>query len=233
LRGIHLAHLYSVPFENLSIHNKEKIVLSDEWLYNKIVERRRGGFCYELNGLLCWLLRKIGFDVDMLSANVVNAQGEFGRDFDHMTLLVRLDKRYLADVGFGSSFLEPMLLNSREPQPQLDGSSYRIIKDGDALILQSQSDSGEWNSQYRFALTPYIYKDYEEMCVWQQTSPESHFVKNQICTLPTKEGRITLSGRRLIKTINKQKEEKNLESEEDVSNLLKEVFGVELATVSN
>jgi N-hydroxyarylamine O-acetyltransferase len=226
LRALHIAHLFSVPFENLSIHIKEPIVLNDESLYKKIVEKRRGGFCYELNGLFCWLLRSLGFDVKMLSAGVMNAEGKFGPDFDHLTLLVTLDERYLADVGFGDSFLEPLLFDSREAQMSPDGKFYRIIEDEDALIMQVQNDG--WKSQYRFTLTPYEYADYEEMCLWQQTSPDSHFVKNRICSLPTKDGRVTLSGNRFIKTVHGKREEKILESEEEVSNLLKEVFGIEL-----
>lgn len=228
LRALQLAHLFSVPFENLSIHTKEPIVLNDESLYTKVVERRRGGFCYELNGLFCWLLRNLGFNVKMLSAGVINKQGEFSPYFDHMTLLVELNDRYIADVGFGNSFLEPLLLNSREPQPQPDGQSYRIADAEDALIVQSQGETGEWESQYRFTLTPYEYADYEEMCLWQQTSPDSHFVKNRLCSLPIQDGRVTLSGNRFIKTLQGKKEEKVLENEEEVSTLLKEVFGIEL-----
>lgn len=228
LRALHLAHLFSVPFENLSIHRKEPIVLSDESLYTKIVERRRGGFCYELNGLFCWLLRKLGFDVKMLSAGVINEQGKFSPYFDHMTLLVELDNRYIADVGFGNSFLEPLLLNSRESQPQPDGQSYRIIEENEEeLIVQSQGETGDWASQYRFMLTPYNYADYEEMCLWQQTSPESHFVKKRVCSLPISDGRVTLSDNRFIKTVEGKREEKVLENEEEVSTLLKEVFGIE------
>lgn len=226
LRSLHLAHLFSVPFENLSIHIKEPIVLNDESLYKKIVERRRGGFCYELNGLFCWLLRSLGFDVKMLSAGVINEQGDFSPYFDHLTLLVTLNERYLADVGFGDCFLEPLLLDNREPQMSPDKKCYRIIETEDALIMQVQHD--EWKSQYRFTLTPYEYADYEEMCLWQQTSPDSHFVKNRICSLPIQDGRVTLSGKRFIKTISSEREEKVLENEEEVSALLKEVFGIEL-----
>jgi N-hydroxyarylamine O-acetyltransferase len=230
LRLLHLAHLFSVPFENLSIHIKEPIVLNDESLYKKIVEKRRGGFCYELNGLFCWLLRSLGFDVKMFSAGVANSEGAFGPDFDHMTLLVTLDKRYLADVGFGDSFLEPLLFDSREPQAQPDGKSYRIVEDDDRLILQEQDETGGWASQYRFALMPYSYTDYEEMCLWHQTSPESHFAQKRICSLPTQDGSVTLSGKRFIKTVHGKREEKILESDEEVSNLLKEVFGIEVST---
>ncbi len=91
LRALQLAHLRTVPFENLSIHSNETIVLRDDALFDKVVTRRRGGFCYELNGLFAALLRALGFEVEMLAAGVANAAGNFGPDFDHMTLLVKLD----------------------------------------------------------------------------------------------------------------------------------------------
>src|SRR4029079_18755156 len=104
LRELQLAHVQSVPFENLSIHSNEPIVLEDEALFEKVVERRRGGFCYELNGLFAALLRALGFKVEMVSAGVATADGGFSPDFSHMTLLVELDQRWLVDVAFGDSF---------------------------------------------------------------------------------------------------------------------------------
>src|SRR5262245_27861823 len=106
LRALHRAHLYAVPFENLDIHAGRRIVLDQDALFQKVVTHRRGGFCYELNGLFAALLRKLGFDVTLLSGRVHN-DGGFGPEYDHMTLLVKLDGRWLADVGFGSSFHDP------------------------------------------------------------------------------------------------------------------------------
>jgi N-hydroxyarylamine O-acetyltransferase len=100
LRELQVAHLLSVPFENLSIHSHQPIILEDEALFTKIVENKRGGFCYEANGLFAALLRALGFNVAMLSAEVANAAGEFGPNFDHMTLLVSLEQRWLVDVGW-------------------------------------------------------------------------------------------------------------------------------------
>ena len=88
LHQLHEAHLLAVPFENLSIHWQEPIVLSDDALFEKIVVRRRGGFCYELNGLFAALLRSLGFNVTMLSAEVADDRGEFGPPFDHLALAV-------------------------------------------------------------------------------------------------------------------------------------------------
>src|SRR3954447_10763487 len=90
LRRLQVAHLLTVPFENLSIHRGEPIELDDEALFEKMVVRRRGGFCYELNGLFAALLRSLGFEVVMLAAGVMGADGEFSPDFDHMALMVNL-----------------------------------------------------------------------------------------------------------------------------------------------
>src|SRR5207253_7456601 len=162
LRLLQVAHLRTVPFENLSIHSGEPIALDDEALFEKIVRRRRGGFCYELNGLFAALLRALGFDVAVLSARVANAEGIFGPDFDHMTLLVTLAERWLVDVGFGDSFLEPLKLDEESAQIQ-DHRAYRIVREDECLTLMQRLNDDEWRQQYRFILQPYQYSDYAEM----------------------------------------------------------------------
>jgi N-hydroxyarylamine O-acetyltransferase len=140
LRELQVAHLLTVPFENLSIHSGEPIVLEDKDLYTKIVERRRGGFCYECNGLFAALLRALGFDVTMLSAEVANRDGGFSQPFDHMALLVNLEQRWLVDVGFGDSFLEPLLLDEKSEQVQGE-HAFRIMPDGDYMVLSRRAKS--------------------------------------------------------------------------------------------
>jgi len=230
LRQLQVAHLQSVPFENLSIHANEPIVLNDNALFEKIVTRRRGGFCYELNGLFAALLRTLGFKVEMLSAGVSNNQNGFGPDFDHMTLLVtapdKPDERWLADVGFGDSFIEPLLLDERDEQLQGE-RAYRIDPEDDHLVLLQRDRDGEWKPQYRFSLAPHSYTDYEQMCRYHQTSPESHFTKARMCSLATPEGRITLSGLRLITTTRTgERLERTLSNEEKFDEMLRELFGV-------
>lgn len=226
LRRLHVAHLSAVPFENLSIHAGEPVVLEDAALFEKIVARRRGGFCYELNGLFAALLAALGFEVEMLSAGVMNRAGQFGPDFDHMTLLVKLEERWLADVGFGDSFVEPLRLDERGEQRQ-GARSHRIAEDGDRLTLFQKEAGGDWAAQYRFGLTPRVYADYAEMCHFQQTSPESHFTRARVCTRLTDEGgRVTLSGLRLIETDAGGRRERELSGEEEYAEALREHFGV-------
>lgn len=225
LRGLQVAHLLAVPFENLSIHAAQPIVLEDDALFDKIVERRRGGFCYEVNGVFAALLRSLGFDVAMVSAGVANAEGGFRPDFDHMALVITLERRMLVDVGFGDSFREPLLIDVRGEQIQ-GRDAYRIVADGAYLILMRRVD-GDWKSQYRFTLQPYEYIDYAEMCRYHQTSPQSHFTQRRICSLATPDGRVTLSEMRFIKTSeNGERQELDLTNQEEYDAKLREHFGI-------
>ena len=231
LRELQLAHLLTVPFENLSIHSAEPIILDDGALFEKIVVRSRGGFCYELNGLFAALLRELGFEVTMLSAGAANAAGVFGPDFDHMALLVTVQEdgmaeRWLADVGFGDSFREPLSLDSREEQPQGE-RTYKIVADESRLIMMQRQGDDEWKAQYRFTLQPYDYADYSEMCRYHQTSPNSHFTRARVCTRATPEGRVTLSEMRLITTIRgSERTERLLTNDAEYASVLKEQFGI-------
>jgi N-hydroxyarylamine O-acetyltransferase len=224
LRALQVAHLLSVPFENLSIHAGQPIVLEDDALFTKIVERRRGGFCYEANGLFAALLRALGFKVHMLSAQVANSEGVFGPDFDHMTLLVSLEQRWLVDVGFGDSFREPLRLDEEGEQVQSD-RAYRILRD-DVYFLMQRREDGEWKTQYRFTLQPHEYPDYAEMCRYHQTDSRSHFTRNTICSLATADGRITLSGMRFIATSKGEQQERTLTNEAEYADVLRDRFGV-------
>ena len=226
LRQLQVAHLLAVPFENLNIHAKQPIVLEDEALFAKIVERRRGGFCYECNGLFAALLRALGFKITMLSAEVADAEGVFGPAFDHMTLMVSLEQRWLVDVGFGDAFLAPLRLDERGEQFQ-GSRTYRIDSDGALFTLMQRIDGDEWKAQYRFTLEPHEYADYAEMCRYHQTSPQSHFTRARLCSLATDGGRITLSDLRFITTsANDEKQERTLTSEAEYEAILRERFGI-------
>lgn len=226
LRQLQIAHLLAVPFENLSIHAKQPIVLEDKALFTKIVEQRRGGFCYEANGLFAALLRALGFKVAMLSAGVADSEGGFGADFDHMALMVTLEQRWLADVGFGDSFREPLLLDEQGEQVQ-GRRAYQIVADGNHLILRQRDGDDKWEAQYRFTLQPYKYADYMEMCRYHQTSPDSHFTQSRICSRTTEEGRVSLSEMRFIQTSESGKrQERTLASQEEYEMMLREHFGI-------
>ena len=227
LRALHLAHLYAVPFENLDISLGRKITCDEERFVQKIVGLRRGGFCYELNGAFAALLRELGFRVTLLSARVSREDGSASAEFDHMALRVDLEEPWLADVGFGDSFLEPLRLIPEIEQEQ-SGQRFRIAAVGEVMIVQRQMADGTWKSQFRFTPTPRELSDFEARCQFQQTSPESHFTRQRICTLPTRDGRITLSDLKLIRTVGETREEHTVKNEEEWRAALEEHFGVRL-----
>jgi N-hydroxyarylamine O-acetyltransferase len=226
LRQLHNAHMLTVPFENLDNHVGRRIVLDEEKLVHKIVDQRRGGICYELNGAFCGLLRAMGFEVAMLSAGVARDEGGFDPPYDHMALLVQLEDRWLADVGFGDSFREPLLLDDRTEQVQGD-DFYRLVEAGGYLIVERRRGD-EWKPEYRFTLEPHEYSDFADMCHYHQTSPDSIFTRRRACTRATEDGRITVSEMRLIITEHGEKQERELGSQEEWTTALREHFGVEL-----
>ncbi len=227
LRGLQEAHLLSVPFENLDVHLKRAIVLDEQKMVGKIVGERRGGICYELNTAFCSLLSGLGFRVSMLSAGVARDEGGFDPPFDHMALLVHLEERWLADVGFGDSFREPLRLDLRGAQHQ-NGESYRIVDAEEQHLIVERREFESWKPQYRFTLDPYKLGDFSEMCRYHQTSPESPFTQKRVCTLATPDGRITVTGMRVIITDRGEKQERELSSHEEWLAALREHFGIEL-----
>lgn len=194
-----------------------------EAFLHKIVNQRRGGFCYELNGAFAALLEALGFRVTLLSARVPRADGSEGPEFDHLTLRVDLERPWLADVGFGDSFIEPLRLESRAEQEQ-HGRCFRILEQAQDLRLQKKE--ARWNTEYMFNQRPRRLEEFAEMCRWHQTSAESPFTQRQVCSMLTPEGRITLSDTKLIWTRNGIREEHMLASEEERSAILRDKFGV-------
>lgn len=226
LQALHEAHLLAVPFENLDIHCGRETHLDEPTLFTKIVENRRGGFCYELNGLFAALLTALGYKVTFLSAEVARDDGEFSPAFDHLALLVHLEENWLVDVGFGDSFLRPVQITQAFEQVQGE-HAYRFERSGDYWILQYKEDS--WKSSYRFTLYPYKLTDFVERCRFHQSAPESHFTQKRVCTLATLSGRVTLSEQKLIVTTGKERQERLLKSQDEYLATLAEQFGIFLS----
>ncbi len=228
LAELQRAHMQRVPFENLSVMCGEPIVLDEGLLYTKIVERGRGGFCYELNGAFGWLLRGLGFDVTRIAAGVYSqAEEEFGPTFDHMALLVALEGgRYLADVGFGDSARGPIKL----PDGQTEDVSgrYRLVSvdGGQAFVLQKTIGEIEnWRPQYRFTDQPRALEEYVSQCAHTATSPDSHFTQGSICTIATPDGRISLSDDTLAITRHGRKEQHAITERAAFDACLRRYFG--------
>jgi N-hydroxyarylamine O-acetyltransferase len=215
-------HLGSVPFENLSIHLAEPVSLDEPALVDKIVSRRRGGFCYELNGAFAMLLRHLGYDVTLLAARVYGGGGA-GPLFDHLTLRVDLEQPWLVDVGFGRFVSGPVRLDIRTEQADPAGT-VRIVEtaegDLDVHFLGEPTLRVEQRAREL--------ADFGPTCWYQQTSPASHFTQSMTCSLPTVDGRVTLSDRLLITTADGRRTERELGSDEQVLAAYRDHFGIVL-----
>ncbi|MEW2609281.1 arylamine N-acetyltransferase [Streptomyces sp. NPDC047880] len=244
LRELHLRHLRTVPFENLSIHLGEEIVLEEKRLLDKVVGARRGGFCYELNGSFGALLAALGYDVALLAARVYGDEGQLGIPYDHLALRVRTvdGGDWLADVGFGAHSHLPLAFGDRGEQED-PGGRFRIVEAGpDAAGVRGGHGTVEaadldvfrdGRPQYRLEVRPRALGDFVAGAWWHSTSPVSHFTRSLVCSRVTEEGgRITLSGRRFTVTAaDGTREERELETDEEVLGAYRERFGIELDTV--
>ena len=197
LFGLHKQHLLNIPFENLDIHYGTKIELDLEKIYQKIIIKKRGGFCYELNSLFNELLKAIGFDTFLISGRVYRANDTYGPEFDHMAIIVTLEcKLYLVDVGFGKFILEP--LNFVMDILQIDNFGTFVIErfDDDNFrvnILEGKTKIPE----YIFNLNKRQLADFNDMCDHHQGSKDSHFTKNKVISIADINGRVTLTNETL------------------------------------
>lgn len=227
LRELQLRHLRTVPFENLSIHRGEDIVLADDVLVAKIVEARRGGFCYELNGAFAALLRALGFTVTLYQARVFGDAGRLGIPYDHLTLRVETvdgTGPWLADVGFGDHSHHPLVLDDRGDQQDPAGV-FRIVAGaqyGDLDLLR------DGKPQFRIDTRPRDLTDFEAGAWYHRTSPASHFTRSLVCSRLTPEGRVTLSGRKLVVTEHGERHERQLAGDAAVLAAYEEHFGLVL-----
>jgi len=227
LRLLQKKHLLSVPFENLDIHWKRPILLDRARFYEKIVEEKRGGFCYELNGLFCELLNKLGFPSKMVSARVADGKGGFSAEFDHMAILTKIDgANFLVDVGFGDFTAEPMRLVSDVVQKDETGA-FLIRKRDDGYFEVAKKDGDEWKAEYIFKDSTRDLAEFAEMCSFHQTSSESHFTQGKVCSLMTENGRKTLTDKKFIKTRNGARSETEINSEEEFYEILAREFHIE------
>jgi N-hydroxyarylamine O-acetyltransferase len=228
LHTLHRANQMTVPFENLSIHLAEPISLEERDLVDKIVRRRRGGFCYELNGAFALLLEALGARVSRVAARVYGEAG-LSPPFDHLALIVRAadgSGPWLADVGFGSHSDYPLLLDAREDQD--DPAGRFQLADADAGDIDVLKDG---KPQYRLETRERSLADCVPTCWWQQTSPLSHFTQSTICSRLTSGGRVSISGRMLIQTQDGTRTEQQLDTDEALLAAYRDHFGVALSRV--
>lgn len=197
LFGLQRAHLLSVPFENLDIHYKNKIVLDMDIIFEKIVNHKRGGFCYELNSLFYTLLKEVGFNVRIISARVYSEKKQYGKENDHMAILADIGmEQFLVDVGFGKFSLKPLPLKLNKPLLDDYGEFVFDNYDKDYLRVCAQKNN-VLEPQYIFRTKQYKLSEFKNMCHYHQTSKESHFTQKKVISISTENGRITLNGNKI------------------------------------
>ena len=223
LIGLHRAHLQTIPYENLEIHFGRKLELKIERIFERLVLERRGGWCYEMNGLFAWVLREIGFDVRLVSTQVTRADGSLMAPGDHVALIVKLEKNWLVDVGWGNGFLDPLPLEVRTyTQGFLE---YRLESHGDAWQFFNQQYGADG---FSFTLEPRTLEEFQERCTWQQSSPESGFVRVTVCQRFTPDGINTLRDATLIRIRSTGKLEHTISSFEEYEQVLRQDFKLEI-----
>lgn len=219
LRLLQRSHLLAVPFENLDIHWKRPIVLDTDRFCEKVVGERRGGFCYELNGLFNELLQELGFATRLISARVFNGTSH-GPEYDHVAIIVTLgNEEYLADVGFGDFAAEPLQFALDVEQADPNGTFIIRRFDGEYFEVAKRMN-GDWKSEYIFKDIARDLSEFAEMCDFQQFSPESHFTKGKLCSIMTADGRKTLTDRAFIMTVRGDRRERPIESEKEFNGVL-------------
>ena len=226
LKLLQRQHLLNVPFENLDIHWKRPINLDTKKFDEKIIGEKRGGFCYELNGLFFELLGEIGFQSKKISVKVSRENGEFSPEFSHLAILTSIDgKEYLVDVGFGDFTAEPLEFVLETEQNDKTGT-FTIKKFDESYFEVLKKDGEDWKSEYIFTTSKRDLPEFSEMCHFQQTSPESHFTRRKVCSILTENGRKTLTDAKFIETKNGQKNETDVNSDEEFNQILEREFNI-------
>jgi N-hydroxyarylamine O-acetyltransferase len=179
LEKLQRAHMSTVPFENLDVYARRAVRTDDDWTVTKVAERRRGGWCFELNGAFAALLTELGYEVKRLAATVL--YGGASPIPTHLSVEVSLDRPYLVDVGFGDSFIRPLPLDSAGPH---DGGTakFGFWFEGNTTTLISYEDNGTLEPHYRFERKDHVPADFEEASSYLQTTPGLHWTQSRFAT---------------------------------------------------
>jgi N-hydroxyarylamine O-acetyltransferase len=190
------AHLTAIPFENLDVYARREVRTTEKWVVSKVVQRRRGGWCFDLNGAFAGLLEGLGYQVRRLAAHVLSGSG--APMPTHLTLEVTLDRPYLVDVGFGDSFIKPLPLDSEGPHDGGTGK-YEFVFAGEEVTLVSHENDGSRQGHYRFGGDARTLADFEEASRYLRTTPGLQWTETRFATRLLEGGpdRVTLLADRI------------------------------------
>lgn len=188
-------HLHAVPYENFDILHRKPLSLEIPDLLDKIVSRRRGGYCFELNALFGWLLRELGYSVTDLMARFWRDEPSPPPKRRHHVLKVDIgDTFYLCDVGVGGIIpRRPLKMEEALVQPQGD-ETYRLERDAYYGWILCERKRDQWSWIYSFTEEPQLAKDFIMATFWCENAEESIFLHQPMAAVRTREGRNTLDG---------------------------------------
>ncbi|MGH8178066.1 MAG: arylamine N-acetyltransferase family protein [Steroidobacter sp.] len=225
LTAVHRQHVRTIPYENLDVQLAREVTLDIERVYTKIVTHKRGGWCYEMNGLLAWALHEIGFKFTELAAGAMREERGDEAFGNHRALLVHLERDYLADVGFGDGLLEPIALTAAE---FVQGSlRFRLEQlDNDLWRFVNHPEGGA--KSFDFYSRPADFSLLNATCTLLQTAPDSPFVLNAVCQIHTMDGLMMLRGRSLKSVSHAGVSHRTIADVADYRATLAKVFGLEI-----
>lgn len=220
-------HLKSVPYENLDILEGRPLSLEIEDLYDKIVDKNRGGYCFELNALFGWLLSELGYPVVHLMARFWRDEPDLPPKRRHQVLRVTAQgKDYLCDVGVGGIIpRRPIELVLDWEQDQGD-ECYKLESDPLFGWVLCERRHGEWKRLYSFTDEPQLAKDFVMATYWCENAPDSIFRKDAMVSIHTDEGRNTLSGREFKRFARSGVESFVAQTEDEYKEALRAYFGL-------
>lgn len=230
LRAIHALHPAAIPFENLNPLLRIPVALDTPSLVSKLIDAKRGGYCFEQNLLLKNALDSLGFPVTGLAARVIwNRSDDAITSRGHMVLLVEVEgEQYIADVGFGGQTLTAPLRLELDIEQGTPHEPCRLIEhDGDFLLQAKIRDA--WKSMYRFDLQRQHLVDYEVSSWYLSNHPQSHFVTGLRAARAMPGRRFNLLGKELTThTLGADSTSRTLSSVDELCDTLETIFGIEL-----
>jgi N-hydroxyarylamine O-acetyltransferase len=230
LKALVAAHTATIPFENLNPFLGLPVSLSSDALVAKLVRQRRGGYCYEQNGLFSHVLEMIGFDFTPLAARVLWMQSDDAvTPRTHKLLLVNLPEGpALADVGFGGAVCTGVLDLVPDVAQETPHERFRLVE-ANGLWRQQIEIGGEWRTTYQFDLTPQLSVDDDLGNWWTSASPASHFTFSLIAARSPAGRRHALRNFDYsIHVPGGESEKRRLASPEEVCAVLEHDFGIEI-----
>lgn len=225
LTALHRLHLRAIPYENFDVLLGRPVSLAPEAAFEKLVTRRRGGWCYEMNGLLGGVLKEIGFSVTQMAGAVMRAERGDVALGNHLVLKVDLDRPYIADVGFGDGILEPIPLAFGSHQRA--GYDFRLEDLGDTWLRFHNHHQGG-APYFDFRLAPASPDQLNTTCQWLATSPDSIFTQTALAFRHTSDGITSLLGRTIRRIQPGQKSTELIESADQFVAALQREFDLDI-----